>query len=120
MNDITEQPATPEIGQERLQHTFVFRMRLADGFISIGKILSLGVPGYFVWKVFETFGGKTTTFSVDIITKVSVVVSVGSVAAVIAAWAKMKSQKAELIRCRQRVDELEAMIAETQDMEKER
>ena len=64
----------PGTEQERLKYSFMLRMRIADGLFSTAKILSFGVPGYFIWKVFETFGGKTTTFSVSFITKVSVVV----------------------------------------------
>ena len=105
-------PTTAEIEQQRLRNSFIFRMRLADGGISIGKVLSLGVPGYFIWKVFETFGGKTTDFSFSLITKVSIGISVASVAAVIMALAKMKQQKKELIRSRERVSELEKLYSE--------
>lgn len=96
-----------ELEQARLEYTFRFRMRLADGLFSIGKILSFGVPLFFIWKVFETIGGKTTVFTIDLIVKASVIVSMASVAAVIAAVTKMRKQKGELIRCRNRIAELE-------------
>lgn len=92
---------------ERLKYSFRFRMRLADGFFGIGRILSFGVPGYFVWKICETFGGKATTVSVSLVTQIAVSVSMASVAGVIAAWAKMAKQKKELVRCRERITELE-------------
>ena len=103
----------------KMKEAFIFRMRLADGFFGIGKVVSFGVPGYFLWRVFETFGGKTTTFSVFWGIKVSVAVSVTSVVAIIIACAKMKKQKKELIRCRQRTDRLETMLSEKQKSEKE-
>ena len=81
------------------------------------KPLVEGRPGYFIWKVFETLGGRTTTFSVSLVAKVSVVVSVASVAAVIVAWAKMNQQKKELVRCRERIGELENLVSDTQNSE---
>jgi len=110
-----------EVELERVKNTLVLRLQVAYGIISIGKVVSYGVPGFFLWKVFETFGGKTTSISISFITQVSIIVSMASVAAVITAWTKMKRQKGELIRLRARISELEELVSKTtQTLEKER
>ena len=110
-----------EIKVERVKNALMLRLKVADGIISIGKVVSDGVPGFFLWKVFETFGAKNTSISISFTVQVSILVSVASVAAVIIALTKMKRQKGELIRLRARISELEEELVSktTRTLEKE-
>ena len=117
MDKQDKQASKSEVELKRLKYSFW--KHVVESVSSIVKFL-LGVPiGYFVWKMVETLAGKTTTVSVSFITKVSIVVSAALVAAVGVALAKMSQQKKELVRCRERIVELEKRVSDTQNSENE-
>ncbi len=95
--------------RERIRRVYEFRTQIVKWFGLIFVVLSLAVPLSFVKTAVVAIAGRTTDVSVSFsfILKVSVVISIGSIVALITTLRKCREQKKELIRLRKRCDLLE-------------
>ena len=105
------------VPSQESHESFVFRMRVADGvfeslsvLLSVVKVVAFGVPLYFVWRICDSFAGRTTIVSVSLTAKIAVTVAVASLVALVVAIAKMRKQKNELVRTRKRISEMESQL----------
>ena len=97
-----------EVDLERVRLRYEFRQSCVNGASFVLSIVSFGVPLYCVYLVVDALAGQETVVSPYVPTIVATMVGVcTALITILTLWFKNGRQRKEILRLRQRVDELE-------------
>ncbi|MHC4696997.1 MAG: LapA family protein [Planctomycetota bacterium] len=97
-----------EVDLERVRLQYEFRQSCVNGATSVLSIVSFGVPLYCVYLVVDALAGQETVVSPYVATIVAAMLGVvTALITILTLWFKNGRQRKEILRLRQRVDELE-------------
>lgn len=100
-----------DVALEEVRLKYEFRLAIVHGATTIASILSFGVPLYFVYLAIGALAGQKTIVSPSFAATVVGMVGGGSALTIIGSGrAKSAKQKRELIRTRERADDLESKL----------
>lgn len=102
-----------EAERQTAHERFKLWMAGITAFTVIGVVLSMSVPLYVTKMAIEALAGKDTKICASMATMVAAMVGGGSaVAVIVTTFIKMRLQKSEVVRLRERVGELETRLRE--------
>lgn len=104
-----------DVELERVRSNASVRLAWARGVGAFVTVLASGVPIYALATVGQAFAGKSTDVSVNVAVSVVVTLAISGLATItiiLSYRKKLRKQSDELIRLRERIENLERMIEE--------